>query len=488
VSEQTPSPKSDVRSPAAALVARAGEAAGLLWRSRMLIRLRPFDISNEEGRSLERYRRIALTTLSGFTLRVATTSISLVTVPLVLAYLGKERYGLWNTITTVVAWVALFDLGLSNGLVNCLSRAYGRDDHDEASRYFTTALAAMAGLAIVLGVGLILVVPRVSWSAFLGARGTVDDATVTWSVAAALGAFVITMPLAVVPQLYAGFQRSYVTNTFNLLGSLLGFAALVLALRASLGMPLLILAFSAGSVVSSGLGLAYALGPGMPWLRIGRGNVSRSALQALFERSFPMFLFQVGALAVNETQSIILAQRCGLATVAEYGIAFRFYLLIAGLIQLGTNSFIPPLREAHERGDRAWTRVAFRRVLAIRLGLAGTGAAGMLLLGNVILRVWLRRSDITFDWKVWAMLAVLQVTAAWVSSYTELLWIMDRLWVLVGLVAINGAVTIGLTWTLVPRRGVFGAFLAVSAVTVLVNTWVVPLLARKVLRDSGGGV
>jgi O-antigen/teichoic acid export membrane protein len=370
-----------------ALWSRTAEAAGLLWRSRMLLRLRPFDTSTAEGRSLERYRRIALTTASGVTLRTITTLIGLLTVPLVLAYLGKERYGLWNTITTIVAWAAIFDLGLSNGLVNCLALAHGRDDREEASRYFTTALAALGGLALLLGFALLLVVPRVSWAAFLGARGAVDDATVTWSVAAALSAFVVTMPLAVVPQLYAGLQRSYLTNAFTLAGSLLGFIALLLALQMKVRMPALILAFSSGAIVSSALGLAYALLHGMPWLQIRARNVSSSALRALLSRSTPMFLYQLGALLVNESQSIILAQRCGLATVAEYGIAFRFYVLTAGLIQLATNSFIPPLREAHERQDHDWTRIAFRRLLALRLGIAAVGALGMLALGNFFLRI-----------------------------------------------------------------------------------------------------
>jgi O-antigen/teichoic acid export membrane protein len=128
--------------------------------------------------------------------------------------------------------------------------------------------------------------------------------------------------------------------------------------------------------------------------------------------------------------------------------------------------------------------VAFRRLLAIRLGIAAGGAAGMVVLGNVVLRVWLRRSDIAFDWPVWAILAVLQVAAAWVSAFSELLWIMDRVWALVALVALNGLVTVTLTWFLVPTYTVLGAFIAVSVVTVAVNTWALPLLARRLLHPA----
>jgi O-antigen/teichoic acid export membrane protein len=198
-----------------------------------------------------------------------------------------------------------------------------------------------------------------------------------------------------------------------------------------------------------------------------------------------MFLFQIGALAVNETQSIILAQRCGLTIVADFGIAMRLYLLTVSLIQLGTGSFLPPLREAHERGDVPWVRTAFVRLMLVRLGIAVVGGLVMSLFGNTILRVWLGRGDIAFSRQVWIALSLLQIATVWVSTYSELLWIMDRLWVLVGLVAANGAVTIALTWRLAPQFGVLGAVVALGTVTVLVNSWLTPALARDLLRGGG---
>jgi len=463
---------------------RAKGGVLLLGRARTILRLRPFDAATEEGRSLERYRRIGLTTVSGLTFRLVSMVLSLVTVPLILGALGKERFGLWSAITTVTAWVALFDLGLSNGLVNRLAKASGREDHAEANRHFTTALAAMIGLAIILGICLAAAIPLVPWVRLLGVRGEVDNATVVWSVAAALGAFAITMPFGVVPQLYAGFQRAYLTNGFNLIAAVLSFALLLLALAMKATMPVLILAVSCGAVVASVVGLGYALARGFPWLKLRYRDVSWSTLRSLMSLSVPMFLFQVGALAVNETQSIILAQRCGLATVADFGIAMRLYLLTASLIQLGTGSFIPPLREAHERGDTRWVRIAFGRLLLVRLGIAAVGGLVMSLLGNTILRVWLGRSDIAFARHVWIALSVLQVSAIWVSTFSEILWIMDRLWILVVMVAINGTVTVSLTWHLAPQYGMLGAIVAVGAVTLLVNTWLTPLLARDLLRGD----
>ncbi|WP_242343209.1 lipopolysaccharide biosynthesis protein [Anaeromyxobacter terrae] len=446
--------------------------------------MRPFDSDSAHGRSQERYRRIALTTISSLAVRGVGTLTGLITVPLVLGYLGKERFGLWSTITTVIAWATLFDLGIANGLVNCISRAHGRDEREEAARYVSTAFAALLAIAALLGLALMAGAGHVPWSALLAVRGAVDDRTVTWSVVAALGAFILGLPLSIVPQIYAGYQRAYAANVFTMVGMLAGFAAVVIAVHSSSSMPIIIAALGAGGLVSSALGLLYALRVGMPWLRFRASAVSKEALRALADRSIPIFLFQIGALAVNETQSIVLAHRCDLAAVADYSIFMRLYVLALGLIQMSTASFVPSFREARERGDEAWMRAAFRRFVQLRLVLAVCGGTALAVVGNDLLRLWLRRSDIRFQPELWICLVVVMVAVTWATAHSDLLSILDRLWVLVALVALNGAVTVALTYLLAPSLRVLGVVLAYGAVTVLVYSWLLPWLTLRIRRGN----
>jgi O-antigen/teichoic acid export membrane protein len=456
----------------------------ILRQIRLVARLRPFDTSTPEGRSSERYRRIVLTTATAMAARAIGALIGLVTVPLLLSFLGKERFGLWTAITTLVTWATLFDFGLSNGLVNLVSRAHGRQDEEEARQVFSTAFLALSVVAAVLGVAAVVAVPLVPWSRLLAARGVADEVTVRWSVTAALAAFLVSLPLAAVSQLYAGYQKSYVTNALGLVGSVAGLGLLVAAVRADATMPVLVLCLSAMGLVAPLLALVLAR-RALPWIRIRARHASRAALQALTARSVPIFLYQLGALAVNETQVILLARRADLATVADYSIVLRVYLVIISLIQLGTASFVPTFREAYERGDRAWALRAFRHLQRLRMALALAGGVGMMLLGNWLLRVWLHREDVRFGPGAWAALAALLLGAVWGTAYVEFLWIMDRLWPLVTLVLANGAVTVALTWVLAPAHGVQGALVASAAFTLAISSWVLPVLARPLLVPEG---
>ena len=469
----------------------APPGAGALVRIRRaaaVIRLAPFDDSTAAGRSSERYRRIALTTASSFVTRVVAMVVNLVTVPLALGYLGRTQYGLWAAITSFTTWVVLFDLGVVNGLVNAIAQANGSDDRDAARRAVSTAFALLVGIAAGLAVTAAVALPLVDWAALFAARGAVDATTVRWAVAAAVLPVIAALPLSIVRQIYAGYQQAYVGNLFSLLGSAGTLLGTLVAVRLDAGLPTLVAVVAGSTTIAAALNLAYLLRVQMPWLRPRWSLVSREAGLRLLRVSVPMFLFQAGALLVSETQLIILSHRGGLALAGDYSLVLRLYVLIGSVIVLSTGAFVPTFREAAERGEHAWMRRGFARMLTARMAIAGASAVVVLAAGNLLLRRWLGGAAVQFDFPVWALLASLVVAAPWATAYSDLLTIMDRVWAQVAIVLVNGAVTAYLTYLLAPAYGVAGALAAMASVTVLISSWLLPVLARPLLaRGAAAG-
>lgn len=112
---------------------------GRIARWRRLLQLHPFDTATPEGRSAERYRRIAWSTVSSVLARSTAIAASFIAVPLVLGYLGDERYGMWLTISSLIAVLGPLDLGIGYGLMQTVSEASGRDDRDAARRSRATS-------------------------------------------------------------------------------------------------------------------------------------------------------------------------------------------------------------------------------------------------------------------------------------------------------------------------------------------------------------
>src|SRR5207244_10513872 len=120
----------------------------------------------DQTRASGRHRRLLLTGLTSVGARGVSVLNVLISVPLALAYLGTERYGLWMTITSFVALLNFADLGLGNGLINAISEANGKDDREAARRYVSTAFFSLIVIGLSMLCLFLIVYPYVRWNRF----------------------------------------------------------------------------------------------------------------------------------------------------------------------------------------------------------------------------------------------------------------------------------------------------------------------------------
>jgi len=444
-----------------------------------ILRLRPFDTTTPEGRSHERYRRAALTTVTSILARGLGIFTGLAWIRLSLSYLGKDRYGLWMAIGSIVGWANLADLGLARGIQNHLSAANGRDDRELAARYVSTGLVALASLAIGLAVLSIPALFFVSWADVLNVRDAGLARETPWIIAAVLGCFLFQFPLCIVPTIYAAYQRGYVDAIFNILGSVLSLAMLVAVTHLQLSLPWLVLATSGTGVAMLLVNFGWALRE-MPWLRPRLRLASRETLGALGRTSAALFIFQIGALLINETQSVIIARRLGLAQVAEWSVLMRVYLLPPMFIQMVDAPLIPAFREAHIRGESKWLHTAFWRVTKLKAVIGIVSAGLYLAIGNMAAKL-ISGQDMTFSRAIWAACGLSLLITVWNQSYNDLMIAVDRLRLLVMTVFVNGLVTPVLGYFLAPSLGLLGMVLAMPAFSLLVSAWLLPWASRDLL-------
>jgi O-antigen/teichoic acid export membrane protein len=482
-SETTAAGKRDApRGPLVFIVAKIAALRASAQSFRSILRLRPFDASTPENRSKERYRRAALTTIATMVARALGVFTGLAYIRLSLSYLGKERYGLWMAVASLVAWANLADLGLARGMQNHLSQANGQDDREAASRYVSVGFITLAALALGLAILFLPVLFMVPWTELLKVQNPELALETRQVVAAVLGCFLLGFPLSVVPTIYLAYQRGYIAAVFDIAGSLLSLVALFAVTRLEVSLPWLILITSGTGVAMMMVNFGYALRE-MPWLRPRLRLVSRTTLRALAGTSAALFTFQIGALLINETQSIIIARRLGLERVTDWSVFMRVYLLPHIFIQMIASPLIPAFREAHVRGEREWLRRAFMRVTGLKLAVVLIAASLFVVCGNWVATL-ISGQPMNFTRDVWVACALLLLVAVWNGAFIDLMIAVDRLKMLVVTVLLNGLVTPVLTYFFAGALGILGVVLATMIFSVAVNVWLLPVACRDLLRRS----
>lgn len=351
-------------------------------------RFKPLDRSTLESRSKERWRRIALTTVGSGGARGVSILVGILSVPLLLQYLGAERYGLWMTISSVIALLGCTDLGLSNGLLNAVSEAHGRDDHRAAAEYVASAFFLLLAIALVMVSGFVAICPWVSWTKLFHISSTQATAEVGPALFVFIGCLLAGLPLAVIPQAQAGYQEGFLNTLWEGLGSLLALAGIYLSIFLNAGLPWLVLAIMGAPVVTGGWNGLVLFGFRRPWLRPRWQRLTSRAIKKVFRLGLFYLVLQIAVFMNYSSDNLIAAHCFGPAAVTEYAVTMKLFSLQALLSAIALAPLWPAYGEAMARGDYAWVKKTFIRSLWATFLFSMAGAILLLLFGTRLLELW----------------------------------------------------------------------------------------------------
>jgi len=220
-------------------------------RALVVLRSRSFDSTTENGRSKERLRRAALTTIGSGASKAISLLTSLVSVPLTYRYLGAERYGIWMVLISIIGAMSFADLGIGNGLMNAISEAYGKDDRRMAREHISSGLALMLAIALLLSAIGVLAYPFLPWDRLFNVKSQTAAAEGARAFVVLYASFEINIPLGVITRIQSGIQKAYIAQVVNGLGGVVALVLLILVIKLHGSLPLLVLATVSTSVVAT---------------------------------------------------------------------------------------------------------------------------------------------------------------------------------------------------------------------------------------------
>lgn len=332
------------------------------------VRLKPFDTSTTEGRSKERYRRIALTSVTAITAKAIGILTALISVPLTIGYLGTERYGLWMTMSSVIALLGFADLGIGNGLLNAVAEADGKDDRNAASRSVSSAFFILLGIAIFLLALLISIYSFISWQRVYNVTSDLAIRESGPATALLLVVFIINMPLGIVQRVQMGYQEGVKNHVWAIAGSLVGFVGLLVIVYLKAGLPWLVLAVSGGPVLVMLINWFREFTWLKPWLFPHWSAFDWETGRKIVSTGIVFLILQIFAIIGNSSDNIVIAQVLGASAVTVYAVVQKLFMT-ALIAQYFLQPLWPAFGEATARDDLQWVRRTFNRALALSLGL-----------------------------------------------------------------------------------------------------------------------
>jgi O-antigen/teichoic acid export membrane protein len=427
-----------------------------------------------------RSKRSILTFLSGELSTAMIVGVSVVATPLLLRWLGDERYGAFEAAVDWFGYVALLELGIDGALRPLLARASAGGTKNERGRLIAGGIEAysmLAGLMVVAGIGLTLMMPRllsVSTSA-------VKDLRFGCLVGVA---GLLTIPLSPFRALLEAEQKGYFINAALLGQSLIITVCSLLFAWARWGIKGQFAAVFFGTCAFSVfIGRAGVRALGSRWCQHFRGVRQSLEWSMIWNLNRPTLTFNVCRQVGQLTDNIIVAALISPAMVVPFLITQRLAALAQRELQgIGNASWVA-LAELHAQrqmdifNDRM---VELTRLVAI---LSIGGLVPIIVYNRHFVTLWVGARCYGGD----ALTVVAGVNAFLLAIFSLWGWSIGGTGQVAEVVPgtiVQTVINLALSLILTFMFGTIGPVLGTLAGFLTVSSWYLPRLLRRLFDTS----
>lgn len=330
--------------------------------------------------------------------------IGLLLVPLTLNYVDNEIYGIWIALSSMVAWISFFDIGISNGLKNKLAEALAKQDFILCKKYVSTTYAILTLIFIPLMIILLIISPHINWTNLLNISPTYSDGFLA-SICIIITYFCISFILNTINTIILAEQRPADASLRTFIQQLV-----------SLGVIYILTITTKGNLINLCLALCFS-----PLIVVLLFNITLfrnrykkfapsikdidfKVAPDLMKLGIQFFIIQIAAIIQYQMINFLILRFYGASEVTSYNIAYKYFNILTMVWGILTTPLWVAVTDAISKQDYAWIKNMQRKYLMTFCGFLIIGIF-MLLISTYIYNFWVGENvSIPFVLSTWVLI------------------------------------------------------------------------------------
>jgi O-antigen/teichoic acid export membrane protein len=334
--------------------------------------------------------------------------------PITLAFLGKEDYGFWLTLSSIITWLYYLDIGLGNGLRNMYAIALAKNDVKEARTLVSTSYFFLFVFSLFLFLLFLVVQGFISWPAVFNYTGP-GEMIINKLVIIVFFTFLARFILQLINSILLAEQKTGLSSVILPVSNLIVLLAILYLDKKVSVQDNLIIAGTLISIVPVMVLAVFNLllfftthrkiRPSVLFIRL-------SYLKNLVSLGVKFFFLQVASIALFSVSNIILIQLLDAASVTIYNAAIQLFSYLITFFMIVISPYWSAYTEAYHKNDIEWIRKSFRTMNKLWI-FTSVFTLLVLVFSRQIIHLWLG-NDIS------PSILLLVLTAIYVLLYTRM--------------------------------------------------------------------
>jgi O-antigen/teichoic acid export membrane protein len=373
------------------------------------------DISNIDAD--KRTKNIKLQIYLSFILRGLSIFLSFFVVRVTIGYLGKDLYGIWIVLLSIISWLSLFDIGVGNGLRNKLTIALSNNDLEEARTYISTAYIILSSIAFVLLVLFGCSIYFVNWVSVFNST-LLDIGQYRLMMFLFLFSIVFSFVLGLINSILNAYQQTALSNVISILTNLVFILFLIIFKTFFLSNIIKIVFIYCIALIVSHLVFTFYFFTKHKNVLPNFNYFSRSKIKDILSLGGSFFIIQMAVLLIFTVDNYIILQLLGTEQVAIYNIVFKLFSIFTVAFGVIISPLWSAFTEANAKNDFIWMKATIRK-LNLLFSVVILGLVLMLFVYQPILDIWLPADNrIVPPFNLILALSMFVVISIWNNIYS----------------------------------------------------------------------
>lgn len=434
--------------------------------------------------SFKRTKNLKIQIFLSLILKGLSIFLTFFVVRITMGYLGKDLYGIWIVLLSIISWLSLFDIGVGNGLRNKLTIALSNNNLVDARIYVSTAYIILSCIAAVLLILFSCSIYYVNWSAVFNSN-LLDVDEYRLMMFLFLFSIVFSFVLGLINSILNAYQQSASTNVISIMTNIIFIAFLITFKSFFLSNIIKIIFIYCIALLLSHLILTFYFFKKNKSVLPSFKYFSASKIKDVLSLGGSFFIIQIAVLLIFTVDNYIILQLLGTDQVSVYNIVFKLF----SVFTLSFGIIISPLwsafTEANEKNDVHWMKSIIKKLNLLFLVVI-LGLILMLYVYQPILDFWLpANSRIVPPFSLIVALSIFIIISVWNNIYAFFLNGVGIVKIQVNTAIIGAILNVPLALVLVKYMGLGLAGVVISmCISLSLFSFFGPLATYKFFRNK----
>ncbi len=321
-------------------------------------------------------------------LKVLSIAITLIVIPLTLNYLDNARYGIWLTLSSLVASAVFFDIGITNGFRNKFAETIALGDDAKAQQYVSTTYALLTIIFIPLMFIICSLSFLVDWTALLHVEANLYELQMTFAIIFFF--YCINFILNTLTIMLTADQRPAYSSFIITIGQAAALVAIFLLTRTATSSLVYLAVALSGAPLIIVILFTFIVFRSKRYKRFSPNTrtIDFSLTKNIIGLGSKFFFIMVFMLLIFQLINVIISRVEGAERVTEYNIAYKYFNVLLMFAMIILQPFWSSFTDAYTKKDFQWMKQVLKKLEIFGL-LSIPVIIIMILCSNFAYDIWL---------------------------------------------------------------------------------------------------